>query len=625
MSSKAGKHGASEAISLDGSAWRAARLSWSLMTRAERRRGAMIAVGHAAASLIDTISLVGVLPLITVIIEPESIRSNAWLAWLHRLAGSPSDQAFIIELAIGAVILLGLGIAANLGVKIAVKQFGVVCQERLGRELMNQTVEAPYPWFLRQNATKLARLVYSDVLMWSNDGVQRLIAIVGHVTLLLFTGAVVLASAKFAGLLGVMLIGLAAVAVMAPIRTRVRQLSQFRREADAKSLTVANEIMGGIKDVKISGRGPAFVDLFVRAFNVYGVSMATLKLLQAVPPVVMLFLGQAAIIAIAVVLWQVGSSSGEIAAQMALVLLVTSRVIPATVRLLSEISTMWNVVPHIEGILALKSEAGAPTGVDPQAAVRSDPFADWRRIDFVDVGYNYAAAGAPALTEFSGVLERGKSYGVVGPTGAGKTTFVDLLLGLLPPTDGQVRIDGVALTPASATAWQRRAGYVPQSPLIVDDTLLANVAFGVTPAEVDEARVRRCLELANLSDVLASVTLNGDLGDRGGRLSGGQRQRVAIARALYDDPTLLVLDEATSALDTLAEQAVQGALDNLRGLVTTVTVAHRLATIEKCDLIFLIERGSLVACGVYSELLRVSPLFARMAKGGVVGEGVGAA
>ena len=589
-----------------GSAWRAARLSWTLLQPTEKRRFVAISTGHAGASLIDTISLVGVMPLVTVIIEPTSVETNSFLRRLHELFGAPSFANFITLLAALAIVLLVAGIGSTWAIRIATKRFGVSCQDRLAQDLMTRCLAAPYSWFVNQNTTTLARLVYSDVLMWSNDGVQRMIATIGHLTLLVFSVAVVVIAAQLAGLVGLMVIGVLAVATVFPLRARIRGLSRSRRDADARSMARASEVLGGAKDVKMSGREPQFVEMFTVAFHTYGNTMANLKLLQAIPPVALLMLGQTGLIVVAVSLWWTGNSSGEIAAQMALVLLVTSRVIPAAIRLSSEISTMWNVIPHVQGIQTLIRETRPHDR--PATPTRQVP-ADWQTIEAVELGYTHRGTDAASLRNVSATIRRGCSYGIVGSSGAGKTTFVDLLLGLLNPSTGRVLLDGTPLDAHDPASWRNRIGYVSQSPVIIDDSLLANVAFGVPRDDIDQDRAIKCLDLANLNDLLAVVGLNGPVGERGGKLSGGERQRLAIARALYDNPDLLVFDEATSALDTVNERGVLDAIANLSGIVTTVTIAHRIATIQHCDEILVFDSGRLVAQGTYQSLLGSSVAF----------------
>lgn len=609
-----------------GSAWRAARLSWGLLDRSEKRRGMMIGVAIMLASLLDTISLVGVMPLVSLIIEPAVLTTNSVIRTLHELVGAPGYDNLVKLVAAGAIGLLAISLSVNYLVMEWSKRFRIACQNRLAKELMSRCVGAPYEWLLRQSSTKLAHHVFNDVLSWSSGGINGTISIVGQASLLTLVTIVVLSATVLGGMIGMLIVVALAMTIMLLIRSRVRRLSEFRRVASAQAFSFASEFLGGIKDVKLSGREPAFVRIYGDSFDTYGSTMGNLKLLQAIPPLAMLFLGQSGIILIALVLWKVGRSSGEIAAEMALVLLVTARVIPAVTRIAGEFGNMWNVIPNIEGIISLMRQL-PPLADRSNKASLGAPETDWgtwRRLELDNVGYQYSSERGVAIQGVSVTIERGKSYGIAGPTGAGKTTLVDLMLGLLHPTSGNIQVDGTVLSAANAGAWQKKIGYVPQAPLIADDTLLANVAFGVPANEVDEDHAVFCLQSANLGEVLESVSLRGPLGERGNRLSGGQRQRVAIARALYDKPDILVLDEATSALDTMSERAVLEALDNLHGKITTITVAHRLSTIERCDEVLVLNRGRLVANGPYETLMRTNDLFSSMsAASGNGGRSVG--
>lgn len=599
------------------SAWRAARLSWRLLTPAEKRLAGLIAVASVFVSLLDTVALVGVMPLVSLIVDPEVLTSSRAMSTLHKLAGEPGYKSFVILLATAAVGLIAASVSANYLMMVVGKRFRVACLNRMAGQLMSRCVAAPYDWLLRQTSTELTHHVFTDVQHWG-VAVQRMVSVISQVSLLVLVAGVVLTATALPGLIAMGAIGIFAAAVMRLTRARTHRLSALQRIEAARSFAVASEFLGGIKDVKLSGREHVFVGDYRDSFDTVVETMGNLKILLAIPNLVMLFMGQSGIILIAIALWGYGKSSGEIATEMALVLLVTSRAIPAVTKLGGEISGMWNIFPAVEGINRLlaqlpplaASHAKASTGA-PTTDLR-----DWGQIELVGLGYRYSSERAVAIYDIDAKIERGKSYGVVGPTGAGKTTFVDLLLGLLHPTEGEIKVDGVSLTTANSRAWQRGIGYVPQNPLIANDTLLANVAFGLPAGEVDEARALHCIDMANLADVLESVTLHGDLGESGNFLSGGQRQRIAIARALYDNPDLLVFDEATSSLDTLSERAILGAVEKLRGKVTTITIAHRFSAIERCDEILVLDRGRLVARGPYDELLRTSPLFAAMVVSG---------
>jgi ATP-binding cassette subfamily C protein len=223
-----------------------------------------------------------------------------------------------------------------------------------------------------------------------------------------------------------------------------------------------------------------------------------------------------------------------------------------------------------------------------------------------DVSFRYEDAPAPALDHISFTITRGQSIGIVGPTGAGKSTLVDLLLGLLAPTSGRVLIDGQPLD-GRERAWQRQIGYVPQDVYLLDDSLRRNIAFGIPDSAIDEQRLANAVSLARLDEVVAGLPneMETVVGENGVRLSGGQRQRVAIARALYHDPQVLVFDEATAALDNQTEREVTDAIANVHGLRTVIAIAHRLSTVKGCDQLIYLRDGRIAGLGTYDELIRV--------------------
>ena len=236
-------------------------------------------------------------------------------------------------------------------------------------------------------------------------------------------------------------------------------------------------------------------------------------------------------------------------------------------------------------------------------------------IELKGVEYTYPKANTPALKNINLRIKVNTTVGFAGSTGAGKTTAVDVILGLLPPQNGDLIVDGKPIKSHNRLSWQRAFGYVPQFIFLADDTVTANIAFGIPANEVDKKAVIRAAKIAELHDFVINELNNGydtAVGERGVRLSGGQRQRVGIARAMYHNPDILIMDEATSALDNLTERAVMNAIDRLSSKKTIIMIAHRLSTVKECDNIFLFDQGKLVSQGNYKHLLSKSKLFKKM-------------
>lgn len=238
------------------------------------------------------------------------------------------------------------------------------------------------------------------------------------------------------------------------------------------------------------------------------------------------------------------------------------------------------------------------------------------RIELRDVVYYYPNTSTPAVNKLNLDIKSKTTVGFVGVTGSGKTTTVDIILGLLSPTKGQLIVDGTEINPSNLRSWQKNLGYVPQSIYLTDDTVMRNIAFGIRDRDIDSKAVERAAQIANLHDFIMHDLPDGYntvVGERGVRLSGGQRQRIGIARALYNDPKVLIFDEATSALDGITENAIMEAIQNISRKKTIIMIAHRLTTVQECDVIYMLEQGKVTARGTYSELIESSSQFRRMA------------
>jgi ATP-binding cassette, subfamily B, bacterial PglK len=590
---------------------------WRLLTPAERVRGAWLTALQVLEGGLDVIAVGATLPLVAIVVQPDLVETNTYLRRLDALVGSPSHPRLLAGLAVAALALLTLRSLVSGLVQYGVQRYAARCQTRLARELLDECVHAPYPWFLTRNSSLLARLLYDDVSQWSRGFVQRLMDIADNAITVLLGAVLVLALAPATGLVVVVGLGGLAFGLMAVVRPRLAHLSRVKRGALDRTIMTASQALAGIKDVKLSSRESHFVGVFSDSYRLASETHARLNLWQQLVPLVLPVIGLAGLMSLVALQWRSGIARGEIAAEMALLVLISSRIVPALTQLSSSVGLLWNVFPFVQGLHDLRASIVQAAAARPSPATTIGEVWDgrWAELTLARVSFTYPGASGHVLRDVSAVIRARGAYGVAGPSGAGKSTLVDLLLRLLDPTEGAISLDGRPMDTLDRRAWQSRIGYVPQAPYISDDTLRANVAFGVPREMVDDDQVRACLRQAQLEPFLAELehSLDTLMGDRGARVSGGQRQRIAIARALYGRPTLLVLDEATSALDRIGETAVQDALDALRGQITTVTIAHRLATIRHCDTIFLLDEGRLVAQGGYDELFAQSLLFRRMA------------
>lgn len=590
------------------------RAAFRLLNHRERRQVALLVSALAFTGLVDMLALASVMPVIAIIVEPDLVARYEILTLVRNyLPGLTTDQ-FVIAAASAAAFLLTLSTSLGLAVLWANSRFGAAIQTRLGHDIMLAAMRAPYTWHLTQNSAALVRFFHSDITRWGRDFIQRLITMAQHLVSMVAPLVLILFVAPGAGLLSLLIVSVIGFLLTRLVQPRLKRAASASKQATDRLVVVANNAMAGVKDIKLACREDHFARDFANIFGYASRALASLNTWQALPGSMLLLLGQLALLALAVTLWTRGLSQGAIAGQMALIVLVTSRVVPAANRFFGLFTSMWNVLPWVGEVIRVEREL---SNLNARAQHLDAPAAPetWQTLTLDNVTFTYPGKDHPAVDGISIEIQQGRSYGFVGMSGAGKSTLVDLIIGLYRPDSGDVRLDGTSLYNLDMKTWQSQIGYVPQFPYIADDTLKANVALGISRREIDDARVTQCLDLANLAAFVDTLPLgiNTPVGDRGIRMSGGQRQRLSIARAFYQNPQLLVLDEATSSLDTVSEKEIQQAVTHLRGKITMLIIAHRLATVRECDEIIYIDEGRLIARGTFEELLSNTPGFRMLA------------
>jgi len=357
--------------------------------------------------------------------------------------------------------------------------------------------------------------------------------------------------------------------------------------------------LGGAKDVKLLGRE----NDFLKQYSIHNRESSKVgrlnNTIQQLPRIWLELLAVCGLVALVLVMLAQGGALETIIPKLGLFAVVTFRLMPSVSRLLNVMQSLKYCLPVID-ILGKDLSLFTPENIEKEVKISSFQNA----LELQHITYTYPEVALPSLKDISLSIKHGESVGFIGTSGAGKSTLVDILLGLLPPDQGVVMVDGKDIR-ENLRGWQNQIGYVPQSIYLTDDTLLRNIAFGLSTEQIDNESVSKAIRAAHLADFIQSLPegLNTVVGERGIRLSGGQRQRIGIARALYHDPSVLVLDEATSALDTATEKGVMDAVRELQGSKTIIIVAHRLSTIEHCDRLYRLENGQITSQGTPDKIL----------------------
>lgn len=590
---------------------------FSLFDATERRRfwiltGAMLLVAAAEIAGISA-----VLMLLNVLASPDVMDRNATLVAVKSMFGLESRFSFQIFLAVGVLVVVMLGLAIKAAGTYGLIRFSTMRGFTVSRRLLAAYLSQPYPWFLERNSAELGKNVLNEVDGLVARVIQPCLKLVSNSLLVLAIMAFLMFVDPVVTLFSGGVLGLAYGLIYLRLRGRLHRLGQDMMDAYENRFLVAQEATGGIKDVKVMGLEDTYVRSYAVAAQKAARSGTTLGVMAELPRFALEAITFGTMLGLILIL--LVRYDGNITQTVPTLGVIAF----STMRLLPSLQQIYHSLVAIRGATAILDTIVNDIAATPALPISADdgtpPLKLDRALELTNVSFAYATAERPTLRGVDLVIPAKTTVGIVGGTGAGKTTLVDLILGLLTPDGGEIRVDGTVVTEANRRAWQKTLGYVPQSIYLTDDTITGNIAFGVPKDQVDRAAVERAAKIAALHDFVVSDLPQGYdtfVGERGVRLSGGQRQRIGIARALYRDPTLLIMDEATSALDNITERVVMEAVNRIRADKTIILIAHRLSTVKTCDTIFLMERGRLMAQGSYDELLAGNEAFRRMVAGG---------
>ena len=600
-----------------------------LLSRDHRRRLWGLAILTLLSGFFEIAGVASIMPFMGMIVDPELAMKNRWIALIHQ--GVPlSPRPFMIFLG-GAVLgVLFLSNFVSALTTWTILRFSLSAGRDLSKMMFTVYLSHPYLFFLGRNTSELAQITIFEVGRLVNGILIPALTVFSRIVIALFIlGLLLVVNPMIALLAGAILGGAYGVVFFLVRRTLARTGQEISKE-NSRRFQVVSETFSGIKDIKILGREKAFFDQFSRPAERYALHQSRSQMIALLPRYAMETLAFGGIIGIVLVLLSMGGNLSSTLPLISLYALAGYRLMPTLQQIFANLSQIRfnlpaidKVVEDIEGLPKDAPEEGGgqrvPSGILPVPPPVEDPLPFHREILLSGVSFAYPSREEKVLDRLTLSIAANTSVGIVGSTGSGKTTTLDILLGLLDPSEGELRVDGVPVTVENRRRWQANIGYVPQQILLIDDTVKNNIAFGIPEGEIEMDRVIRAARLAHLHDFILTELPKGydtGIGERGVRLSGGQRQRIGIARALYHDPSVLVLDEATSALDNMTESVIMEALATLSRQKTILMVAHRLTTVRDCDMIVVLDRGRVADIGTYHELLERDGLFAAMVRGG---------
>jgi ABC-type multidrug transport system fused ATPase/permease subunit len=582
------------------SAREALRMVRDLISPREARRTIVLLVCMLVTATTEVVGIAGLLPLVSVVTQPQIVQTNAWLAWLYALLGFQSVQSFIIFLGAMFLALYVLTYSCSAFTYWLCLRFSVRMSDRLSTALLASYLRRPYAWLITHNSTDLTRSVLDD----SDKLVERFIlrgaTMVTKAVSAVFICAALLWINPLVALTTSAILSSLYVLIYRFFERRVDALGKVRSAANAQRYKAVVEALGAVKEARCLHGRRHFLDGFRSPHLHYSGLLARQRMIGEYPRYFTETLAVAAIVCVLLFLVAIDANSSRAFPLIGLYIMATWRLVPALQTVYSDLVEIQFYMPLLRRIHADLAEFADTVEHD---AIRVPLERDIR---LRAVSFTYPDSPAPAVHDVTIHIPKDAAVALVGATGSGKSTLADILTGHLTPQAGAVEIDGRPLDAASTPGWQHNVGYVPQDIYIIDDTIRRNVALGLPDDRIDDAAVERACRTAGLHDFITQTLERGldtVLGERGVSLSGGQRQRIGIARALYHDPQVLLLDEATSALDNRTEYTVMQAIQELAHRKTLIVIAHRLTTVEACDRVYVLEAGTVVGEGTFVELL----------------------
>ena len=577
-----------------------------LLSPSEKKKAFILLMMILLMALLDMIGVASILPFITVLSNPDLIETNPFLNGIFNfstLFGVKNNQQFIFVLGVFVFFIFILSISFKALTNYVQVRFVQMMEYSIGKKLVEGYLHQPFTWFLSRNSAEIGKTILSEVDHVIGKAMTPLIdlitrGIAAFVIIVLLT----MVDFKIAMIIGLSF-SISYLIIFYYVKNLLNEIGEKRLKNNEIRFTSINESFGAAKEVKVGGLEEIYINNFSNSAKIYANSNSTSLIIAQLPRYIFEAIAFGGIFLILLYMIAKTGTFGDALPVVTLYVFAGYRLMPSIQQVYGSftqltfagpsVNKLYNDLSNLKKLTANKDKDKGLINFD-------------ETISLNDIQYDYPQASRTALKNINLTIPSKSTVGFMGPTGSGKTTVVDIILGLLTPQRGNLAIDGEVITNQNLRSWQRSIGYVPQHIFLSDDTIAANIAFGVKREKIDKEIVEKVSKIANLHDFVdkeLQEKYETIIGERGVRLSGGQRQRIGIARALYNNPKVIILDEATSALDIQTEKLVMDEVNKLRKDKTIIIIAHRLETISDCDIIFKLENGRLLSYGSPSEIL----------------------
>lgn len=565
-------------------------------------------------SLIEALGIGLVGPFIALATNQGLIYKTPLLNWIYTQLGFHSELQFVSLLGLGIVAILYFKAFLGFSIQRYIFEFGFGLQSDLRAKLLQAYLRVPYVFYLNRNTAISIQTIVTETLKFANGVLMPALFTASNFTVICAL-TILLLHTDFISTSIVLIVILLVTAILYKFKDKLARWGKEGHDAEIEIIRIVNHGLGGFKETRIIGCESYFENQIIEQANKYKVSVAASTAFSVLPRYILEPLLITFLVGFTIAALFTNQTPESLTGTLGVFGMASVRLLPAASNLIQSFGAIKNNTYVIDRLyLDLKELENTESLKLSQKTYRKDlssfeyerkkALSFSKQVALDRVTYHYPGVQEPALHNVSLAINKGESIGLIGKSGAGKTTLVDVILGLLIPDSGDIKVDGISVG-SDLRPWQNLIGYIPQAIFLIDDTMERNIAFGVPDDQIDQQRLENAIQAAQLTELVSQLPdgIKTIVGERGVRLSGGQRQRVGIARALYHECEILVLDEATAALDNETESLVNEAIKSLTGQKTMIIIAHRLSTIEHCDRIYLLDKGQVVKSGTYQEVV----------------------
>lgn len=575
--------------------WYSFKLIYGILTPIERKRAFLLLVMILIMALLDVVGVTSVMPFVAALTDRDRLLENSFFDYLYQLFPFEDFVFFQVFLGVVFLFLLSISLVFKAFTIFALLSFTYMRNFSLSKRLFKGYLKQPYEWFLNHHSADLSKAVLSEVDQAIQGAVVPAIQLVAHLVVVIALVILLIAVDPLLALLVAVGLGIAFSLIFLVLKQFLSRIGIQRTQANSDRFKAVQETFGAIKLIKLHALETNFSALFEKPARQFAKSQAAVQVVSKLPRFIFEGIAFAGILVVFGFLLLTRGNMGEILPTVSLFALAGYRLLPALQEVFRQSSLLRYSKSALQKLEHDLVDSQRVDGLIKKRATRRLGLE--RSIRLVNVSFSYEGSKRPVFDDVNLQLPAKKLIGISGRTGAGKSTLVDLILGLLyPPQEGSIYVDDTELTAANLHEWQGNLGYVPQSIHLMDKSIYENIAFGLPPDQIDRDQVHRAAALACADGFIEQLPqkFNTLVGEGGLRLSGGQRQRIGIARALYRNPEVLVFDEATSALDSSTEEDLMFALQSIARKKTVLFIAHRKESLERCEVLVRVESGKVL-------------------------------